>query len=304
MTTERIAGLQGRLHVKPVGERLNIAFAHQYLTAPLPTPTYPIDVTESISDFGMLANDVYGDCGPAAEVHAEMTTAKAAGTTSPPPDSPLALQRYEAFTGSSTPPGPGVNLADYLKWCFDQKYIKAFAPVDYTDRATCDGLMEVGFGLYVGVNLTDDAEQLFNAGEPWTVANGEQPNPNDGHCILKVKSTGPTGELDGYVTWGQVQLATFGWTDACVEEAWLIVTTEEQLAMFSPSLLADIAALGGTGGTTEPPAPPPTPVPVDPPAPPAPDPPVPTPPPPPHTNPGPEWIAWLHSLADWVEAHL
>ena len=26
-------------------------------------------------------------------------------------------------------------------------------------------------GAYVGVNLTDDADQLFGQGQPWTVAN-------------------------------------------------------------------------------------------------------------------------------------
>ena len=53
-------------------------------------------------------------------------------------------------------------------------------------------------GVYVGVNLTDDADQLFGQEQPWTTANGEQPDPNDGHCIVKVKADGT--QFDGWVT--------------------------------------------------------------------------------------------------------
>jgi len=75
-----------------------------------------------------------------------MTTAVAAGTTGPPPNSPLGVDRYCTYVGTTVPPGPGVDLASYLLWCFKQGYIKAFAPVDRTDKATCQALMQAGFG--------------------------------------------------------------------------------------------------------------------------------------------------------------
>lgn len=284
------AGLGGRLPVKPVGERFAIQWAHEYLAVAIPPPVYPIDVTGGITDFGLMGNGDFGNCGPCGEVHTEMTTAVAAKTVGPPPTSTLAITRYQAYTGVQNPPGPGVNLADYLLWCYNKGYIKAFAPVDYTNRAICDGLMQIGFGLYVGVNLCDNSISQFNNNQQTWDPAGMQPDPNEGHCIEKVFSDGKT--LDGYVTWGLKQLATFLWTETCVEEAWLIVTTQEQLALFTPQLLVDINALGGTGGSTTPPPPPP--------------PPKPGPPPVPPISPGhPVWYlkaeAWYKAAVAWLK---
>ncbi len=234
--------------------RYPLRFAHEYLKSPLAAPVYPINVTEGIVDFGMMGNDTYGDCGTAGEVHLEMTTAKAAGTIGPDPTSPLAVQRYVSYTGAEQPPGPGVDLASYLLWLCQQGFIKAFAPVDVTVRDTMEALMGAGFGLYVGVNLPDNANDQFSNGRPWDL-DGLTPDPEDGHCILWVGSVSPTG-LHTFVTWGQVQAATEAWVQACLDEAFLVVTTEEQLAAFDPALLADVAALGGTSRQPAPPAPP------------------------------------------------
>jgi hypothetical protein len=180
----RTVGLKGRLPVLPPHERLPLAYAHEYLAAPLPNPNYPIDVTEQITDFGMQGNDQYGNCGAAGETHIEMTTAKAAGATGPDPNSTVSVDRYCQYTGSRTPPGPGVVLAKYLLWLYQQGWIKAFAPVDYTNKAQCDAFMQAGFGLYVGVALTDRDEQDFQNGTTWG-QDGVAPvsDANNGHCL-------------------------------------------------------------------------------------------------------------------------
>ena len=56
-------------------------------------------------------------------------------------------------------------------------------------------------------------------------------------------------------TWGKLQTATQAWVQECLVtagdgEAFLVVTTEEDLAKFTPQLLADVAALAGTGGAS------------------------------------------------------
>jgi LAGLIDADG DNA endonuclease family protein len=103
-----------------------------------------------------------------------------------------------------------------------------------------------------GVNLTDDADQLFGEREPWTVAGGQQPDPNDGHCIVKVASDG--SQLDTWVTWGALQESTLAWTAACLDEAWVIITPEDAKAanLDISALRADIDALHGTGGDPPP----------------------------------------------------
>lgn len=77
----RIPGLRGRLPVKPEGERFALNWLHDYLTAPLPAPKYPIDVTGGIGaeSWGMLGNgpdpactthpDGVGDCTFAGREH-------------------------------------------------------------------------------------------------------------------------------------------------------------------------------------------------------------------------------------------
>ena len=117
------------------------------------------------------------------------------------------------------------------------------------DAAEVDSAMAAFHGAYVGVNLTDDADQLFNQGQPWTVGGGQQSDPNDGHCIVKVKADG--SQLDGWVTWGAVQESTLDWTKACLDEAWVIITPEDAAAanVDIAALRADIDALQGTGGS-------------------------------------------------------
>jgi hypothetical protein len=99
------------------------------------------------------------------------------------------------------------------------------------------------------VNLTDDADNLFEQGQPWTTANGEQADPNDGHCIVKVKADG--SQYDGWVTWGAVQESTLSWTTACLDEAWVIITEEDAQAtsLDIGKLRADIDALHGQDRT-------------------------------------------------------
>ena len=277
----RIPGLRGRLPVKPPAERFAIGYLSTYLRGPLPAPAYPVDVTGGIPDsaWGMCANgpdptcttypNGLGDCGFAGKVHYGMAKAACYGETETPESSDALATEYLAYDHGQD---IGVNLADVLLFWYQSGRIKAFAPVDHTDPAAVDAAMEAFKGVYVGVNLTDDANDLFNQGQPWTVANGEQADPSDGHCIVKVKADGQG--LDGYVTWGALQPATREWTTACLEEAWAVVMTEDEAAKIDMgALLADIEALHGTApapGTAVPPIPPvPTvppipPVPVDP----------------------------------------
>lgn len=263
---ERTAGLGGRLPVKVPADRFPLCWAHEYLATPLPAPVYPIDVTGGITEFGMLGNNSVGDCGEAGIRHVEMTTAVAAGQPVPVFTDAEALAEYYAFTGG---PDTGVNLADFLLWLFNKGRIKAFAPVDHSNVAQADAFMAEFFGLYVGVSLTSDANALFNAGQGWTTANGETANPAEGHCVVKVKAAGPGG-LDEWITWGALEPSTVGWSVACVDEIWVVATTEEQAAKFAPTLIAEIQALGGTVPALVPtppipvPAPPPLPLPTPP----------------------------------------
>lgn len=260
----RVPGKRGKLPAK----RLAMGYLHQYAKVPLPAPVYPVDVRAGIPDnaWQMLGNgpdptctvapDGVGDCGFAGRQHVKMAKAAHYGETETWETSNDLVAEYLAYdVGEDN----GVVLADVLLAWYKAGRILAFAPVDHTDPAAVDSAVQAFRGAYCGVNLTDDADHLFSEGKPWTVASGEQPDPQEGHCIVKVFADG--NGRDGWVTWGAFQQSTVTWTRACLTEAWVIITTEDEAAKVDlPALLADIEALGGTGGAPVPgpaPAPPP-----------------------------------------------
>jgi hypothetical protein len=255
MPTTRSAGRRGRLPVKPPAERFAIQYLSSYLSTPLPPPAYPVDVTAGITDWGMLGNGPdptlpqypHGllDCTFAGRQHNRMAKAAAAGEQEQWETTEALAAEYLAYDKGKD---VGANMADLLLYWYQAGTILAFAPLDHTDPAEVDAAMAAFHGAYVGVDLTADAEQLFGQHQPWTTANGEQPQPNGGHCIVKVAADG--SQFDSWVTWGAVQQSTLGWTRACLEEAWVIITAEDAQAasLNLTQLKADIDALHGTGG--------------------------------------------------------
>ena len=197
--TVRVPGLRGRLPVKPAGERFAIGYLSDYLREPLPAPAYPVDVTGGIGDqdWGMLGNgpdptcttypNGVGDCTFAGRQHYKMAKAADYRETEQWETSNALVAEYLAYDDGQD---NGAVIADLLLAWYKAGKILAFAPVDHTDPAAIDSAMQAFRGAYCGVDLTDDANDLFSQGQPWTIANGEQPDPSEGHCIVKVKADG------------------------------------------------------------------------------------------------------------------
>jgi hypothetical protein len=253
----RTPGKRGRLPKLAPAERLPLNYLHEYTRPgqPLPAPSYPIDVTSGITDWGMLGNgpdptctsdpNGVGDCTFAGRQHNRMAKAARAQETETWETSNQLVAEYLKYDHGVD---QGANIATLLLAWYRAGKILAFAPVDHTDPAAVDAAMAAFTGTYCGVNLTDDADDLFGNGQPWTLANGEKPDPNDGHCIVKVGADGKS--TDTWVTWGAQQKSTTDWTGACLDEAWVIITEEDtntQLIDLA-ALRADIDALSGTGG--------------------------------------------------------
>jgi hypothetical protein len=253
MPTTRSAGRRGRLPVKPPAERFAIQYLSSYLPAPLPPPAYPVDVTGGITDWGMLGNGPdptcithprgVRDCTFAGRQHYRMAKAAAVHQTETFEPSDALVAEYLAYDHGQD---RGANIADLLLYWYRAGTILAFAPLDHTNPPEVDAAMAAFRGVYAGVNLTADADSLFGQHQPWTIAGGEQPQPHDGHCIVKVTADGTA--FDGWVTWGGVQRSTLDWTQACLEEAWVIITAEDAAAgdVNMAALRADIDALHGT----------------------------------------------------------
>lgn len=250
----RTAGKRGRLPAKTGADKLAIGWVHSYLTQPLPAPAYPVDVTGGIKDWGMAGNgpdptctthpNGVGDCTFAGREHYRRAKAAAGKEAEQWETSNELVAEYLAYDHGQD---IGANIADLLLYWYRNSKILAFAPVDHTDRVAVDGALQAFHGVYAGVDLTDDADDLFQQGAAWTVAAGEQPDPDDGHCIVKVASDG--AHYDTWVTWGALQRSTLAWSAACLSEAWVIITGEDAGAacLDIAALRADIDALHGTG---------------------------------------------------------
>jgi hypothetical protein len=186
--------------------------------------------------------DGVGDCTFAGRQHYRMAKAARGKESETWETSDQLVEEYLTYDDGVD---QGANIAQLLLDWFHAGKILAFAPVDHTDRTKLDAALAVFAGVYCGVSLTDDADELFSEHQPWTVADGQQPDPQEGHCILLVKADGHS--LDGYVTWGADQEATTDWTAECVEEAWVIITQDDANSSLIDltALRADIEALGG-----------------------------------------------------------
>ena len=250
-TPPRTPGKRGRLPARAPADRFALKYIHQYAVAPLPAPAYPADVSGGIADWGMLGNgpdptcttypNGVGDCTYAGRQHNRLCKAAADHLTETWETSNELVAEYLAYDHGQD---DGAVIADLLLAWYKAGKILAFAPVDHTSPAQVDSAMQAFRGCYAGASLTDDADDLFSEGLPWGSAS-VTPDPQDGHCIVKVKADGH--QYDTWVTWGAEQRSTLAWTRNCLDECWVLITTEDEAEKVDmPALLADINALGGT----------------------------------------------------------
>lgn len=255
---------------RPAGIRGGVKLRHEptlaaelFRTTAAPTPPPSADVTGGLTDWGMLGNDRYGCCGVAAFEHIRMAKALCSVADGLPtfeegfevPTTASTESLYFTYGKAQGEPGTkpdeGVANSDFLKWLFDQGFIEWFAELDAKDQDVVNQAMIDCRGVLIAVSLTDDAEQLFSAHEPWTVSNGERPDPSEGHDIALLAYDDTS---DTYATWGALEPATLAWSTACVSEAWVFGSREdgERAGYDVDACIAAIKALGGN--VTETPA--------------------------------------------------
>jgi hypothetical protein len=254
--TTRTPGLRGCLPPKVGAAKFPIDWVDGYRrTGPLPLVKLPVDVSGGITDWRMLGNgpdptltvhhgQPVRNCTFAGREHYRMAKAAAGDETETWETTNQLVTEYLAYDHGQD---VGANIADLLLAWYRAGKILAFAPVDHTDPAGCDAAMAAFHGLYCGVSLTDNADELFSEHKPWTVSKTVRPDPSEGHCVVRVRSDAKTHT---YVTWGALQEATRAWSTDCVGEAWVIITAEDAKAadLDIAALRADIDKLHGQGG--------------------------------------------------------
>ncbi|MFC5184360.1 cysteine peptidase family C39 domain-containing protein [Actinomadura harenae] len=265
----------GRLtpHDEATHPRLHLG---HYLPA-LPTPPASADWHTRVTDWPMYLNDQLGDCTEAMVGHLiEGASTYGQGNTVEIGDSDV-LTAYERVSGYN-PADPATDqgavlqdvYTDWRKTGVGGHKVMAFAQVDHTADSEWETAVAVFGAVGLGIIVTQDMMNDFDAGRPWTRASGAQLG---GHAVPVV---GYDADNLYVVTWGAVQAMSRACFRAVAEEAWVAVLPEWLDASgHAPSgvdlyqLGEDLAAL--TGGPNPFPAP-------TPPAPPAPEPvPSPTP---------------------------
>lgn len=305
----RVAGLRGRKAPSHAPDSLKLHNVRGCQSEAGRTAPPSGDVTQGITQYGMLMNDTLSDCGPAAVEHIRMlkaATGSKGGIGIFPASFKLPTNAntqawYYEYGIAQGEPGPnpdqGVTNNTMLAWLYTQTggvlpkgddiQEWAFGEVDATDiNEICLAMIDFK-GCLIGQSLPDDAESDFNAQPPvpWDITATDQPDPNEGHdtVFAKYDTAVRTGDE---VTWGALQPVVFpqyltGEEAAGDLEVWVMITQEDvnngamTQAQFN-ALKTECAAFANAQVSPNAPAPPPEPVP-----------PVPSPPPPPAPGPSP-----------------
>ncbi|MEO6918152.1 MAG: hypothetical protein ABI171_03800 [Collimonas sp.] len=220
-----------------------------YLGTALAAPPAAYDVLANVyqklgtSDpaqlFPMDGNDTLGDCTIAALAHA-ITTYNGLIGTQKIPTKQAVVKLYMHLTGGVDSGLSELDVLNYWrKTAVSGEKIFAYTNIDVKNHTHIQQAIQLFGGVYLGFQVQENCQQEFNAHQPWTPGK----LTNDGHAVYAVAydATGVT-----VLTWGSTQKATWGWWDACVDEAYAILPAEASNADFAPGfdfaqLQADLA---------------------------------------------------------------
>jgi hypothetical protein len=243
--------------------------------AELPAPPPSADWQNSMIQWPMYGNDSVGDCTCAAVGHViNQLTFYGIGTEYEPTTAHV-LAMYSAITGYN-PADPNSDtgaycqdvLAYWRKTGLEGHKIVAYAALDVSNLTEVHQAIAAFGSVYIGFNVTDAAEDDFDAGKVWDVKKGA--NDLGGHCVPVGAYDATKKTLSG-VTWAEKFTMTEAYWKQNVDEAWVILDQDglnKALAYFAGSAsfyeLGQIfSALTGQANPVPVPAPP---VPPTPPA--------------------------------------
>ena len=208
-----------------------------YVTAALapPPPTYNVltnvyqklNINDPTKLFPMDGNDTLGDCTCAGLAHAITTYSGLIGKKTIMAGAAV-VKLYRHLTGG---PDTGLNELNVLNYWrqngADGVKILAYVKLDPKNHTNVQQAIRLFGGVYLGFQVQQNAQQEFDAHQPWTPG----PLTQDGHAVYAVAydANGVT-----VLTWGNTQQATWAWWDECVDEAYAILPPEAKDPSFAP----------------------------------------------------------------------
>ena len=208
----------------------------EYLNALPPVPM-PINWSDKVATWTMMANDTVGDCTIAGPGHLEVTWgANAQGAGYNVPTDQQILAAYTAITGYN-PNDPstdtGANILDVLNYWKSTgiagQTIGAYMAVNPQNVLHVQQGIWLFGGLDLGFSLPDAVEPTEQGVPNWILPDGQTPtgawapDQNNGHCVCAIDcdTTGVT-----VVTWGQLMRLNWPFFLAYCDEAYALVANE------------------------------------------------------------------------------
>ncbi len=214
--------------------------AHRLFAALPPAPP-SVDWTNGIGAWGMMRNDVLGDCTIAACGHAIQVVTLAATDAIVTPSDDVVLSLYEKWDGYH-PADPasdqgGVELDVLQDWerdGFDGHALLGFVSPDPRNLDQVKQAITHFGGVYMGAELPVSAQTQ----EVWDVT------PADGHIWGGHCMHAPSYDRDtvSFITWGQRKRATWNWWLKYVDECHALLL-QEWLLRYPAATRQEILAL-------------------------------------------------------------
>jgi hypothetical protein len=244
----------GRKAIKTDSRTLRLA---RYFAATPPPPPSARDWTKGITQFGMLKNDILGDCTCAAVGHAVQIFTANASTEASIGDHAVVVA-YEDWCGYR-PSDPNTDqggfcldvLKDWKRSTFNGHRLNAFATVTLTNTVEVKQAINVFGGVYIGLNLPLSAQA--QVGGVWDVVQDDGtgntvPGSWGGHCIF-TPTYDPSTNLTS-ITWGTLQTMTLAFWLKYVDEVYCLISKDfietsgvDPSGFHMAQLEADLAAI-------------------------------------------------------------
>lgn len=269
--TRHSAHRYGKLPAQPARPHLKLA----PVLAEVPDPPVSAGWLSDAIEWPMYGNDTIGDCTCAAVGHVINQLTYYGGGTEYMVTLAHVIAMYSAITGYN-PKDPNTDtgaycqdvLAYWRKTGLEGHRIVAYASVDPSDMTAVHQAIAMFGQVYIGFNVTQAAEDAFDAGKVWDVKKGSR--NLGGHCVPMGGYDATKKTLSG-VTWAEVFTMTEAYWKQNVDEVWVVLDQDglnKAAAYFAGSptfyalgqLFAELT--GEVNPVPEPVTPPPVPTPV------------------------------------------
>ena len=224
--------------------------------ATLPDIPGSIGWATAFSDWQMLGNDSIGDCTCACAGHIIMEEEVQNGRPYTNVTQDGVIKAYSAVSGyvpgdESTDNGAYIHdvLSYWKKTGICGNKIAGYVSVNVSSLEEIKAAIYIFGALDIGIQLPGTAQTQIDNGEPWTLTEGYQNDPNaapgswGGHSIPLVgyRKIWPTGSRSQEhhlrfrgVTWGAFQMISVPWLSYYMDEAWAVL----DLSWLSPEKVA------------------------------------------------------------------